>query len=67
LINETSKVVDEENVSTLFDQLDSTAQIRWRWIAGQPPIRAPRARIDGHTRIEVGFVATLTDTHPRGD
>ena len=28
--------------------------------------RAPRARIDDHTRIEVGFVATLTVPQPRG-
>jgi hypothetical protein len=28
--------------------------------------RAARAQIDGHTRIEVGPVATLTVTHPRG-
>jgi len=27
---------------------------------------ALRARIDGHTRIEVGSAATVTVTHPRG-
>ena len=28
--------------------------------------RAPRAQIDGHTRIEVDLVATVRDTQPRG-
>jgi hypothetical protein len=36
------------------------------WSGESQCMTALRARIDGHTRIEVGFVARLTVMHPRG-
>jgi len=42
---------------------------QWGWRARRTmraANRAARARIGGHTRIEVGLVATVTDMPPRG-